>query len=168
MEDPDVEIAEEADISLNGSICDSLSTFGGDARYKDFDDDKAQKISLKSFATASSEDRFEGSEEPRLKYDRLASDIKDILAHDTASAFAVHDKFIVVGNLTLFFKKICDCKSKIVLFSGTNWGKLYLLDALGHMLPHTQSHFGNHSHSVAVSQISIGTVQLTKTFLQLV
>ena len=107
MEDPEVEIAEEADISLNGSICDSMSTFGGgDARYRDFDDDKAQNISLKSFATASSEDRFEGSEEPRLKYDRLASDIKDILAHDTASAFAVHDKFIVVGNLKHFVNSV--------------------------------------------------------------
>ena len=111
MEDPEVEIAEEADISLNGSICDSMSTFGGgDARYRDFDDDKAQNISLKSFATASSEDRFEGSEEPRLKYDRLASDIKEILAHDTASAFAVHDKFIVVGNLTLFFTNYANLK----------------------------------------------------------
>ena len=94
-DDPELEIAEEADISLNGSIADSQSTFG-DARYRDFDDDIAQKISVKSFNTSS--DRFEDSEEPRLKYDRLASDIKGILEHDTATAFAVHEKFIVVGT----------------------------------------------------------------------
>ena len=111
MDEPDVEIAEEADISLNGSICDSLSTFG-DARYRDFDDDKAQKVSLKSFATESS-DRFEGSEEPRLKYDRLASDIKDILAHDTTSAFAVHDKFIVVGKVLRFLKNLAKLQTRI-------------------------------------------------------
>ena len=40
-------------------------------------------------------------------------------------------------------------------FLGTHWGKLYLLDALGHALPQNQTQFGSHSHSVAVSQISI-------------
>ena len=40
-------------------------------------------------------------------------------------------------------------------FSGTHWGKLYLLDALGHIMPQTQTLFSNHSHSVSVTQIAI-------------
>ena len=129
-DEKDVEVAEEADISLNASLADSQSTFG-DVRYRDFDDEKAAKDNL-------SDDRYEDTEEPRLKYDRLSSDIKGVLSSgDSASALAVHDKFIVVG---------------------TQWGKLYLLDALGNDLSQTQPQFGRdgrHTHSVAVSQISI-------------
>ena len=48
---------------------------------------------------------------------------------------------------------------KAVLFLGTQWGKLFLLDALGNDLSQNQPQFGRegrHTHSVAVSQISIG------------
>ena len=41
------------------------------------------------------------------------------------------------------------------LFSGTHWGKLYILDALGHIMPQLEEKFTKHSHSVAVSQISV-------------
>ena len=91
VEVEDVEVAEEADISLNASLADSQSTFG-DVRYRDFDDEKAAKDTL-------SYDRYEDTEEPRLKYDRLSSDLKGILSSgDSASALAVHEKFIVVGK----------------------------------------------------------------------
>lgn len=91
-EEPELEVAEEAE-SLNASLADSSSNFG-DAKYHDFDDDGAQKISI--FSGDSS--RFEDGEEPRLKYDKLSSDIKTILDSDTASTLTVHDKFIVLGN----------------------------------------------------------------------
>lgn len=44
----------------------------------------------------SSEEEEVGSE-PKLKYERLSSDLKSILADDSASAIAVHPKFIVLG-----------------------------------------------------------------------
>ena len=43
----------------------------------------------------------------------------------------------------------------IDFFSGTHWGKLYILDALGHIMPQLEEKFTKHSHSVAVSQISV-------------
>ena len=89
----ELEVAEEADISLNGSVADSQSTFG-DARYRDFDDDGAQKISLRSGNSS----RFEDSEEPRLKYDRLSSDLRDIFERDSVATVIVHEKFIVIGE----------------------------------------------------------------------
>ena len=91
-EDPDVEVAEEADLSLNASLADSQSTFG-EGRYRDFDDE------TKDFSQENrSDDRFEDNEEPRLKYDRLSSDLKEILSSDSTSAMAVNEKFIVVGK----------------------------------------------------------------------
>ena len=67
--------------------------------YRDFDDDGARsQISIKS-ANSSNFSRFEDSEEPRLKYDRLSSDVKKIIERgDSAEAVTVHDKFIVIGN----------------------------------------------------------------------
>ena len=130
---PDVEVAEEADISLNPSLADSQSTFG-DGRYRDFDDEKFDN------ENDASEDRFEDNEEPRLKYDRLSSDLKDILATDSATALAVHEKFIVVGKVYMKLRKdiqnqiTCNLKRDIwiIFILGTQKGKLYLLDALGH------------------------------------
>ena len=91
-ENPDVEVAEEADLSLNASLADSQSTFG-EGRYRDFDDE------TKDFSQENrSDDRFEDNEEPRLKYDRLSSDLKEILSSDSTSAMAVNEKFIVVGK----------------------------------------------------------------------
>ena len=102
-EEPELEIAEEADLSLNPSLADSQSVFG-DSRYRDFEDqDAPQKVSLMSRAS-SPENRFDDSDEPRLKYDRLASDLKEILERDSASAVTVNDKFIVVGKYFLKVK----------------------------------------------------------------
>jgi len=131
-EDLAVEVAEEADLSLNASLADSQSNFG-DIRYRDFEESQSQ-VSIQS-ANSSNFSRFEDSEEPRLKYDRLSSDIKKIIERgDSAEAVTVHDKFIVVG---------------------THWGKIYILDALGHIMPQLEEKFTRHSHSVAVSQISV-------------
>ncbi len=38
--------------------------------------------------------------EPKLKYERLSCDLKTILADDSASAIAVHPKFMVLGELS--------------------------------------------------------------------
>ena len=51
---------------------------------------------------------------------------------------------------------MCNVKNNsIKSFSGTHWGKLYILDALGHIMPQLEEKFTKHSHSVAVSQISV-------------
>ena len=47
------------------------------------------------------EDEIVGTE-PKLKYERLSSDLKTILADDSASAIAVHPKFMVLGKLDHF------------------------------------------------------------------
>ena len=66
--------------------------------YRDFEENQSQ-VSIQS-ANSSNFSRFEDSEEPRLKYDRLSSDIKKIIERgDSAEAVTVHDKFIVVGKL---------------------------------------------------------------------
>ena len=107
-EDPDVEVAEEADLSLNASLADSQSTFG-EGRYRDFDDE------TKDFSQENrSDDRFEDNEEPRLKYDRLSSDLKEILSSDSTSAMAVNEKFIVVGKSCL-----CVCTQNEILVPHT-------------------------------------------------
>ena len=95
-EDLAVEVAEEADLSLNASLADSQSNFG-DIRYRDFEENQSH-VSIQS-ANSSNFSRFEDSEEPRLKYDRLSSDIKKIIERgDSAEAVTVHDKFIVIGK----------------------------------------------------------------------
>ena len=60
--------------------------------------------------------------------------------------------WLVPNEMQRIFCKICH---NIIQFLGTQWGKIYLLDALGHCLPQTESQFGKHFHSVAVSQISV-------------
>ena len=58
--------------------------------------------------------------------------------------------------LTRFSFVMCNLKNNhIELFSGTHWGKIYILDALGHIMPQLEEKFTRHSHSVAVSQISV-------------
>ena len=72
------EVAEEANLSLNELETDPPAL------------DEEDK---------SGDDHFpEEGEEPRLKYDRLSSDLKDILSRDSAAVVAVNEKFIVVGK----------------------------------------------------------------------
>lgn len=115
-DDTELEVAEEAELSLNASLADSQSTFG-DARYRDFDDE-AQKVSLIS-GHSSATDRFDDSDEPRLKYDRLSSDLKHILERDSAAALTVHDRFIVLG------------KESIIIFMNSNTFDTFFRDSLG-------------------------------------
>lgn len=68
--------------------------------------------------------------EPKLKYVRMANDLKNILFSDSISCVAVHPKLLVVG---------------------ANWGKIYLLDHQGNIV----SNKALKKHSVAVNQISI-------------
>ncbi|XP_038665866.1 vacuolar protein sorting-associated protein 41 homolog isoform X2 [Scyliorhinus canicula] len=54
----------------------------------------------------------ESEEEPKLKYERLANGMTDILQKDAASCMTVHDKFLALG---------------------THQGKVYLLDVQGNV-----------------------------------
>ena len=88
-DDSDLEIAEEAELSLNPSVADSQSIFG-DSRYeRDFD---------RLPGSVSPRDDNVGNDEPKLKYERLSSELKDIISHDKATAVAVNSKFMVVGK----------------------------------------------------------------------
>ena len=114
-EDLAVEVAEEADLSLNASLADSQSNFG-DIRYRDFEENQSQ-VSIQS-ANSSNFSRFEDSEEPRLKYDRLSSDIKKIIERgDSAEAVTVHDKFIVVGKLLVKFLRLSIALLRLLHFT---------------------------------------------------
>jgi hypothetical protein len=78
--------------------------------------------------------------EPCLKYERLSSDLKAILAKDSASCIAVHSKLMALG---------------------THWGAVCLLDAIGNVLPAgVVAASGTVSsapaqHAITVGQISI-------------
>ena len=79
------------------------------------------------------DDEDETDIEPRLKYERLSTELKErILTNDSATAIAVNSRFLVLG---------------------TQWGQRHLLDALGNVLPNDA--MKRHSHSLSVSQISI-------------
>eukprot|EP00094_Tigriopus_californicus_P000945 TCALIF_00915-PA protein Name:"Similar to VPS41 Vacuolar protein sorting-associated protein 41 homolog (Homo sapiens)" AED:0.03 eAED:0.03 QI:173/0.5/0.66/1/1/1/3/0/890 len=71
--------------------------------------------------------------EPKLKYERLSSDLKGLFSDDRSSCIAVHDKMMVLG---------------------THWGRTHLLDAMGHVLQGQAVAFKG-QHAVLVSQISV-------------
>jgi len=83
---------------------------------------------LESETDSESEDEEEI--EPKLKYERLSSDLRTILRKDAASAMAVHSKFLVLGS---------------------HWGFIHLLDAMGNCLPARQSQ----AHTIQVNQVSV-------------
>ncbi|XP_072427274.1 vacuolar protein sorting-associated protein 41 homolog [Chiloscyllium punctatum] len=78
-------------------------------------------------STDESEDE-ESEEEPKLKYERLANGVTDILQKDAASCMTVHDKFLALG---------------------THHGKVYLLDVQGNMTQRFDI------SSVKVNQVSL-------------
>ncbi|XP_064186870.1 vacuolar protein sorting-associated protein 41 homolog isoform X1 [Anguilla rostrata] len=55
----------------------------------------------------------DSEEEPKLKYERLANGVTEILQKDAASCMAVHDKFLALG---------------------THFGKVFLLDVQGNVI----------------------------------
>lgn len=68
--------------------------------------------------------------EPKLRYVRMANDLRNILTNDSASCVAVHPKFVCIG---------------------TAWGVIHLLDHQGNNVRNKELR----AHSVAVNQISI-------------
>uniref|UniRef100_A0A4W4ETN3 Vacuolar protein sorting-associated protein 41 homolog n=1 Tax=Electrophorus electricus TaxID=8005 RepID=A0A4W4ETN3_ELEEL len=70
----------------------------------------------------------DSEEEPKLKYERLANGVTEILQNDAASCMTVHDKFLALG---------------------THFGKVFLLDIQGNV---TQKY---EISSVKINQISL-------------
>uniref|UniRef100_A0A8C9T983 Vacuolar protein sorting-associated protein 41 homolog n=1 Tax=Scleropages formosus TaxID=113540 RepID=A0A8C9T983_SCLFO len=70
----------------------------------------------------------ESEEEPKLKYERLANGVTEILQKDAASCMTVHDKFLALG---------------------THFGKVYLLDVQGNVTQKFEI------SSVKINQISL-------------
>lgn len=68
--------------------------------------------------------------EPIFKYLRIASDLKDILKNDSISCVAATSK---------------------IIFIGTNWGQLYILDHEGNAI--SEQKFPK--HMVSINEISV-------------
>ena len=101
-EEPLIEVAE-----------DSLSTIDGESNVGS----SVSRFASESESETDSDDEEEEAE-PKLKYERLSSDLKAILKKDVASCLAVHSKFLILG---------------------THWGVIHILDAMGNCLPSRQS-----------------------------
>ena len=80
-EEPLIEVAE-----------DSLSTIDGESNVGS----SVSRLESDDESSSSSEDEEET--EPKLKYERLSSDLKAILKKDVASCLAVHSKFLILGR----------------------------------------------------------------------
>ena len=94
---------------------DSLSTIDGESNVGS---SVSRFASESEEETESDSDDEEEEAEPKLKYERLSSDLKAILKKDVASCLAVHSKFLILG---------------------THWGVIHILDAMGNCLPSRQS-----------------------------
>ena len=92
---------------------DSLSTIGAESNVGS----SVSKFVTESDDETSSDSDDEEETEPKLKYERLSSDLKAILKKDVASCLAVHNKFLMLGS---------------------HWGVIHLLDAMGNSLPSRQ------------------------------
>ena len=55
----------------------------------------------------------EEDDEPQLKYERLSSDLRQLLSDDAASCLCAHSKLLALG---------------------THWGRVHALDAMGNSL----------------------------------
>ena len=74
------------------------------------------------------EEEAEDLVEPKLKYERLGNDVKEVLKNDAASCLAVQSKFLVLG---------------------THWGVVHILDLQGNRVKQFPC------HSTTVNEISI-------------
>lgn len=74
--------------------------------------------------------------EPKLRYDRLANDVQNILLKDAVSCICVHTKFICLG---------------------TQWGVIHLLDHEGNIVPISRDgkNMELQAHAIAVNRISV-------------
>lgn len=95
--------------------------------------------------------------EPKLKYQRMSNDLKNILTKDAVSCITVHPKvsiIIIFISLHFWFKWIF--LYKILLFVkficvGSLWGMIHILDHQGNNVGTKELQ----AHTVAVNQISI-------------
>lgn len=81
-------------------------------------------------ASSSESEEEDDQEEPKLRYDRVRSDLTDILKKDAASCLAAHSKFLALG---------------------THWGVVHVLDHQGNNI--REKEFP--SHTTTVNEISI-------------
>lgn len=81
-------------------------------------------------------DSLPPDEEPKLKYDRMENDLKNILLKDAVSCICVHPKFICIG---------------------TQWGVIHMLDHDGNIVPISQDGKTTElqAHKIAVNKISV-------------
>ena len=107
---------------------DTLSTIDGESTIGS----SVSRFVTESEEEESSSDSDEEEIEPKLKYERLSSDLKAILKKDVASCLAVHSKFLILGS---------------------HWGVIHLLDALGNCLPVSRP--GQAGHTITVNQVSV-------------
>ena len=130
---------------------DHLDCSRDDGNTASFSSEHSRKVSTTSQSEFSSvskhipKDEYDGDEddeddddeeleelEPKLKYERLSSDLRSILSDDSASCISVHPKMLLLG---------------------THWGRVHQLDAMGNVVGGVTAS-GAH-HSVAVAQIDI-------------
>ncbi|XP_076806786.1 vacuolar protein sorting-associated protein 41 homolog isoform X1 [Clavelina lepadiformis] len=78
-----------------------------------------------SSTTSSDDESGDVLEEPQLKYERMGSDLLEILKTDAASCVALHCKFVALG---------------------THWGKMHILDHQGNNI--TSKRFSPHTTTV--------------------
>uniref|UniRef100_A0A1A8EVJ0 Vacuolar protein sorting-associated protein 41 homolog n=1 Tax=Nothobranchius korthausae TaxID=1143690 RepID=A0A1A8EVJ0_9TELE len=89
--------------------------------------EKQERKPSEEFTDDSSEEE-DSEEEPKLKYERLANGVTEILQNDAASCMTVHDKFLALG---------------------THFGKVFLLDIQGNVTQKFEI------SSVKINQISL-------------
>ena len=107
---------------------DTLSTIDGESTIGS----SVSRFVTESEEEESSSDSDEEEIEPKLKYERLSSDLKAILKKDVASCLAVHSKFLILGS---------------------HWGVIHLLDAMGNCLPVSRP--GQAGHTITVNQAGV-------------
>lgn len=76
----------------------------------------------------SEDEDSEEEDEPKLKYERISGDLRDILKRDGASCIAANSKLIIIG---------------------TNWGRIHVLDHQGNKVK------GFNPHSSPVTMIDM-------------
>ncbi|XP_066945060.1 vacuolar protein sorting-associated protein 41 homolog [Macrobrachium rosenbergii] len=90
-------------------------------------DDKAKSPHAEEEEESEEEDSEE-EEEPKLKYERISGDLREILKRDGASCIAANSKLMIIG---------------------TNWGRIHVLDHQGNKVK------GFHPHSGPVTMIDM-------------
>ncbi|KAI1300178.1 Vacuolar protein sorting-associated protein 41 -like protein [Halotydeus destructor] len=81
------------------------------AEKEDLDDSNLELSENEVAVTDDENDEDESEDvEPRLIYERIENEVKQIVEKDAISSVCVHEKFVAIG---------------------THWGKIFILDQLG-------------------------------------